>query len=673
MLLDNGSSFLTEFSWGEEPQLCLRPTARGLVYSQHDNALGKNINKPVVPPPRTSRRSKYRGGARKKEKSRQEIVLEELEKSYNTDAWRSSGCRSSFSNNINTETSSTAIRTDVSSVQVDPFVARELRTAAPRTACDPGAAGGVPESRVGRKRLQIENMVSVCYEQARVMMRGQVEEVVPSFRSSTCSLVDVPQADELRPPRAASTTRTTRSTSSSSKTFHVVEFCAGSGHVAFPLLWVLLRAIADDQEISNGSSPLKTFPSNTILDFSILDMSGDALATAGKRIRALEEPILREFGYKMLIATGNDDKARATSSSRKEKENDLKLEDQEEIIRLRRRGLLHGGTSAPAHAAARATKVNNEQLFIFVNPKTNHTALRIRLLHCMVAQFPDTLPLDLAIALHACGRASDEVMALAAARSATFVVAPCCVGRLAQDVRRFRGNHDINAGPRDVQLGGRAAQVEAAVPEFCLEVDIIEPSSSTHKTTAAEQQVPDLLPHGSPEKGKRKHWNLSFTYPRSQFLQKFLTFPDFCVVAKAADFASHFGGGDEEVEHDGQEGDEDFGISTQEEAEREQQQQERSTDPAINEILGRAAGENSRGAVSGKIATVAPPPPTSASRIAFAKFVVHQDRLKYVAEAYGYERLTSLKMSPSSCTPKNDILVGSPCSEVVEVKEKIDP
>jgi hypothetical protein len=44
----------------------------------------------------------------------------------------------------------------------------------------------------------------------------------------------------------------------------------------------------------------------------------------------------------------------------------------------------------------------------------------------MVEQY--TGPLDVALALHACGNATDHVLRLAQARRAAFIVSPCCVG-----------------------------------------------------------------------------------------------------------------------------------------------------------------------------------------------------------------------------------------------------
>ncbi len=37
-------------------------------------------------------------------------------------------------------------------------------------------------------------------------------------------------------------------------------------------------------------------------------------------------------------------------------------------------------------------------------------------------------PFDVALALHACGNATDAALLLAAARRAAYVVSPCCVG-----------------------------------------------------------------------------------------------------------------------------------------------------------------------------------------------------------------------------------------------------
>ncbi|GLC38916.1 hypothetical protein PLESTM_000795600 [Pleodorina starrii] len=48
---------------------------------------------------------------------------------------------------------------------------------------------------------------------------------------------------------------------------------------------------------------------------------------------------------------------------------------------------------------------------------------------CMIEDFVET-PFDVALALHACGNATDAAMMLAARRRAAYVVSPCCVGKL---------------------------------------------------------------------------------------------------------------------------------------------------------------------------------------------------------------------------------------------------
>jgi hypothetical protein len=44
----------------------------------------------------------------------------------------------------------------------------------------------------------------------------------------------------------------------------------------------------------------------------------------------------------------------------------------------------------------------------------------------MIEQY--TQPFDVALALHACGNATDHVLQMAVQRGAAFVVSPCCVG-----------------------------------------------------------------------------------------------------------------------------------------------------------------------------------------------------------------------------------------------------
>jgi hypothetical protein len=60
--------------------------------------------------------------------------------------------------------------------------------------------------------------------------------------------------------------------------------------------------------------------------------------------------------------------------------------------------------------------------------------LPARTVHSKVADFAE--PFDVAVALHACGEASDQTMQLAVSRCAAFVITPCCVGKIKNKVRR---------------------------------------------------------------------------------------------------------------------------------------------------------------------------------------------------------------------------------------------
>lgn len=55
----------------------------------------------------------------------------------------------------------------------------------------------------------------------------------------------------------------------------------------------------------------------------------------------------------------------------------------------------------------------------------------VRTVQSTVLDFPPSIECDVAVALHACGDASDDVLRIAIQRQASLIVAPCCVGSLA--------------------------------------------------------------------------------------------------------------------------------------------------------------------------------------------------------------------------------------------------
>ena len=55
----------------------------------------------------------------------------------------------------------------------------------------------------------------------------------------------------------------------------------------------------------------------------------------------------------------------------------------------------------------------------------------VRTFQCSIREFPPSIPCDVAVPLHACGDASDDVLQISVERCAALVMEPCCVGSLA--------------------------------------------------------------------------------------------------------------------------------------------------------------------------------------------------------------------------------------------------
>jgi len=61
----------------------------------------------------------------------------------------------------------------------------------------------------------------------------------------------------------------------------------------------------------------------------------------------------------------------------------------------------------------------------------------VRVWQGIVAEFPEEYKFDIGVALHACGQASDDVLAMCVARNACAVVAPCCVGAIVSTRQKY--------------------------------------------------------------------------------------------------------------------------------------------------------------------------------------------------------------------------------------------
>ncbi|CAD7951179.1 unnamed protein product [Amoebophrya sp. A25] len=348
---------------------------------------------------------------------------------------------------------------------------------------------------------------------------------------------------------------------------HIVEFCAGSGHVAFPLLWKQLH-------LQEGQHQGSTSRSSRPLEFTILDMNREALHTAERRVLDMLGEMEKQFGLVRTLDEDGEDghgqEKKAPPATKRQHRS------RAQIVRTFRFFRSTPSTSTTAPRPRRGSEQDSA-----------FPSLTIRLVQCMVSEYSEVVdvPFDLGIALHACGRASDEVMTLCAEKSAGFVVAPCCVGRLAQ-----------NVGATNI---------------------IKDPHHSATTTATTTSRFLD------------RKWDsvLDVCYPRSALFREHLrvSYNDFCVLAKAADFASHSSEDNMLVELEAE-----VGATTT-----------NTTITSTNTIGGKLGGNA----------------PNQQENVERAKICVQRDRLQFLEESFG-TRTELRKMVPLNCTPKNDILLG---------------
>lgn len=264
--------------------------------------------------------------------------------------------------------------------------------------------------------------------------------------------------------------------------------------------------------------------------------------------------------------------------------------------------------------------------------------------HMRIEDFNE--PFDLGVALHACGGASDAALQKCIENNATFIVAPCCVGKIGLN----------NYG---VKQFDRVGDMEGPV----------EP----------------LL-----------------TYPRSKLAQRATDRSSYVTIAKAADFAGHcsdesangvFTNADEDKETNcpyerESSSDEAHGVGLETMPERDANvsrcTEVYTTDK--DDLLSRmtkkslSIGEMKRAAdvATKKIhknrATVSKYSPElltqrTAQRL-LCKALIETDRLMHAKE-HGYQTWHT-KMEPKSCTPKNDMLIGVFESSEKEIKRDAD-
>lgn len=131
----------------------------------------------------------------------------------------------------------------------------------------------------------------------------------------------------------------------------------------------------------------------------------------------------------------------------------------------------------------------------------------LRTVQCSILDIPNDVRFDIAVALHACGDASDDVLTVAAQRRAAIVVAPCCVGSLASPISSSHlgksNNNTQNIPINDAEHGSNNLSI---VDDNSFDKEDV---SSTHTDDVA---------------------------PQSVALSKFITANEFALLARAADF-----------------------------------------------------------------------------------------------------------------------------------------
>lgn len=337
---------------------------------------------------------------------------------------------------------------------------------------DPHFGGNVPAVRAPRKRQQIANMLACCLE--AVGNRG-------------CSV--------------------------GKNEYHIVEFCASSGHIGLPLLDLLVLSNINPSIKKNGDSLVLNAFGNinnsdaNNLKLTILDMNPVALETARKRIESL--------GYRRLR---KDDDASDEEDDHSESgiccEIDVN-DDKKATMPLN------------THMSFLKTQYN-KQVFVKTISANRHRkqfTVTIQIVQCMVDQFEEEF--DLGIALHACGTASDQVLEQCLKNRASFVVAPCCIGRLGQQKKGAAMDTNLSMG-QESESTGRNFQAE-------------DTSSTKINSVATEEINANVAEKDPPEKiVTAKHMVSScpiISYPRSVLFQELLpNWYDFKKLAQVADW-----------------------------------------------------------------------------------------------------------------------------------------
>lgn len=258
----------------------------------------------------------------------------------------------------------------------------------------------------------------------------------------------------------------------------------------------------------------------------------------------------------------------------------------------------------------------------------------VRIVHGRIEDFREDF--DVGVALHACGGASDAALLRCVEKKATFVVAPCCVGKIANSAKR--------------------AETTTTTTNTC------DTACDTKTDDAADDDDDD-----------ETH---TISYPRSRLARRVLAFDRYVSVARAADVSLFDADVATAVDAfcsvvtdapDSSEEEEDARLEGIAEEEAEEAV-ELCGDSPPEERKALSLGERRlRAARLAKKLRKRPMPPRASACVSAerhtqrraCKLLIESDRLAAAREA-GY-RTWLAGMHPDACTPKNDVLVGVFC------------
>jgi SAM-dependent methyltransferase len=149
-------------------------------------------------------------------------------------------------------------------------------------------------------------------------------------------------------------------------------------------------------------------------------------------------------------------------------------------------------------------------------------------------------PFDVGVALHACGGASDAAMRKCVEANAAFVIAPCCVGKIAPG----EGGERAVALARARREARRRAKAEAKANGAEAEAKANDASFAA----AASSSSSDADSDSDPFEDRRQSRE---TYPRSALASGVTTAEAYVAIARAADHADDEAEAEEEEEDAG--------------------------------------------------------------------------------------------------------------------------